>query len=293
VSGPIDTYVIRLRTKLIRRFDSDSVERVITEIRDHLQDSAQDLKYHGCPTELAEELAVARFGSVDRTPLIPDLAFHLGAGDRLWGRIGFATAFLTALGLVIYSWTFPADQVISASAAAKVMTPLLLLYGIAYMRAKSLALTTQTIAAVMALIAIVSVLKPEFLPDESVFEKGFSQKFGNAILVADNSAAPRRGSLAPTFSSDSNAGGVAIPGGAPFYGRELPSIESVGKQLPTTAGFSDPATPSPFLSDRGWVPESSRLAAVWLVFLLLTQILVGWLQRTERLEREQNIALLP
>jgi hypothetical protein len=61
--GPIEHFLLRLRAEL--RCSSFETERILDEVRDHLEESAERLRAKGATPEEAEREAVARFGSAE------------------------------------------------------------------------------------------------------------------------------------------------------------------------------------------------------------------------------------
>jgi hypothetical protein len=61
--SPLEVFLLRLRAEL--RCSSFETERILDEVRDHLEESAERLCSEGATPEEAERKAVARFGSAE------------------------------------------------------------------------------------------------------------------------------------------------------------------------------------------------------------------------------------
>jgi hypothetical protein len=288
LDNPIESYVLELKGKLLRRFDDDSVEKVVEEVRCHLAESAQELQSQGCPEDMAKELAVARFGSVDRSPLVPDLSVRLSAGDRVWGRIALLIAVASAIGLVVHCLSAPADSQLVGEPAAIVLTAIGMLYLFALRKARAFSLTRLSVASVAAIIASAALVQPQIQSGGSSAKIGLDG-IGRQGLLAQAGPKPALISLSPLQGSgqwfavtDRGRLQRQYDRYMRMMAEENRHAECFGRQIPPTSGLHDSAHSPDLTSEVGIVPDSVRLAFVWFLLMAAIQACVGWLQRSFR-----------
>lgn len=295
MANPIDLYLGQLRVKLESRFDSESADELLSEIRSHLVDAAAELELDGVSAVEAERLSIARFGAPERAAFLLPLGKQFGTGDRYWGRGAFWASTLATLALTWYGLDPAARQWITPQEIPPILALVLCFYGYACWKAKSFSMIRQS-SVVVALILLATglfqsqVVEPAFKGEWGQAEAFRAPKLPNGFAGASSWLTTGIGDLGIHGNawSDSNespallrrfeAGSVAAPDerigradGNPLYG-----MAPIG---------NDPWN----LTRGGALPEVSQLLLSWLFFILIANASVCWVGS---LEHEQKSGAL-
>lgn len=302
MGDPIEAYIDRLRARLLARFDVDSVNRVLDEVRAHLSDSADEIAEKGCPGDLAAELAIARFGPADRSALIPNLMAQIGAGDRFWGKVALTVAIAGAIALAVQAILAAPGYQLDGQEATTALSFLLLAFGFASIRARALVPMRATVLGVVSVIAISVLIDGRIDTGEGLLARSSHPEGALRPLVAANLGSwppsPLDSSLA-AFQPDLGSFLAADSGRVLFDPSSLLGVreradrqDAVLEELPPSAGFVAGAAPAEMISHKGWISESARLSTIWLALLLIAQSCIAWLVGLDRTQRTSDDALV-
>jgi hypothetical protein len=248
-----------------------------------LAECASELVGDGCSPEVAEELAIARFEPCE--PDQPWLAATLASakGDRVWARIATTISIGSAALLAIHSLASSPDVRVQGGALSGVMCCLLVAYGIAIRRAGSFAQTRATILAVVGIITVAALIRPEFAESRNTALNWPNSR--SLIALSGESDVWSTGDSSRTLVAIVDQGPTPLTD--PTLIPDEPEVSPFGfaAKLPTTAGFHDPDQSARIL-ESPWIPDSARLSAVWLILSLVCQACLGWLRSVELAQTE-------
>jgi hypothetical protein len=289
VASPIEQYLGQLRSKLESRFDSECADQLLSEIRSHLADAAEELEDEGVPRIEAEQLSVQRFGAPEKAAFLLPLGQQFGTGDKYWGWVAFGLAIAAALGLEWYAISATAQGYLSILEIRPILTGILVVYAYACWRAKSFSMLRQS-AFVVAMIVMLTSLTRVDWTDKAV--QGVTGLTSTRSLYVQRADSPLRQLGIPSISS-SLLGDLGTPSGRPAHTGELAGGGPMSAELPQpkVPGMA-PIGQNPWeLTQEGFLPEVSQLLLSWLFLILMANAAVCWVGCLEH-DQKNGVALL-
>jgi hypothetical protein len=266
----------QLRLKLEARFDSESADELLSEIRSHLIDAAAEFELEGVSASEAERLSVARFGAPEKAAFLLPLGKQFGTGDRYWGRGAFWASTLAALGLTWYGLDPEARRFFSPNEIPPILALFLCFYGYACWKAKSFSMVRQSAVAIALMLLATGlfqrqIVEPAFGAGGSIFEELRAEKTLTAELampswlegngLADLGYRARTDLATPERAARKPAEGD--PAGGWSDQSKLYGMAPLGK--------------NPWeISRGGLLPEVSQLLLTWLFFILMANASICW-----------------
>ncbi len=293
MAKPIESYLGQLRLKLESRFDSESADELLSEIRSHLVDAAAEFELEGVAPSEAERLSVARFGAPEKAAFLLPLGKQFGTGDRYWGRGAFWASTLAALGLTWYGLDPTARHLLTPSEIPPLLALVLCFYGYACWKARSFSMIRQS-AVVIALILLATGIFQRHVVDPAFGGIESSEFSGLRVQRSPSQAglAYWTGSGAAEMGMRLASGSEGSEGLAPAVRevRPAPSPEpEVAKSTRPIYGMAPIGTNPWELTRGGVLPEVSQLLLSWLFFILMANAAVCWMGC---LEHEQKGGVL-